>query len=465
LHTACNISPDSDFQTVSQFIKLFNQRSDALKEVETKLNAIKSEVQKNTAWPTNTFYTDMLVRLSKLKYAIPQSDVDSYGKYRSYVCTSLLTKSIQNMRSEIGALEWKYKRAEEVVSQINLLRSQGRYNDILRILKQNSDLAFLLAQYSELDQLSLTQQKMAINQALRNRNWPSAEFRIRELHLDNNFLNLNKIRPIKNQLVKSYEDTLLARVEAVSIQNATQLINTYKDAFENIDQLYADSAFNPVHKITFTSGSQSELTNRNQVLENRMNFLKHEKFPETAIESLYRSFSQAIHDNGIAKARAIVTHGKYYTGNNSKIKNLVAECDPTASKWLTQPKQYRKIYALPISTNLRGSNEYMVKINIQIKSEAQFPVYDVNVRLPREIAQHAGSRQWYDQITFNKKLLKNEGRFTISSPTAENDYEAQITPLQVNKTGDNVLEIRYKYDSFKVFEISIMAQKPIIKKN
>jgi hypothetical protein len=346
-----------------------------------------------------------------------------------------------------------------------MLKNQGRYNDILRILKQNPDLTFLRAQYSDLDQLSLTQQKMAINESLRNRRWSEAEFRIRDLHLDSNFLNMKDIRPIKDKLVRSYEDTLLARVEAVSIQNASQHIDAYKDAFENIDALYADSIFNPVHKITFTSGSQSELAQRNQVLENRMSFLKHEKFPETAIQSLYRSFSQAIHDNGVAKARAIVTHSKYYKGQDRKIKNLIAECDPTASKWITKPKQYRKIYALPITTNLNGNNEYMVKLNIQIKSEAKFPVYDVNVKLPREIARHASQKQWYDQITFNKKLLKNEGRFTISSPTEENDYEAQITPLQVNKTGDNVLEIRFKYNSFKVFEVSIMAQKPIIKKN
>jgi hypothetical protein len=68
-------------------------------------------------------------------------------------------------------------------------------------------------------------------------------------------------------------------------------------------------------------------------------------------------------------------------------------------------------------------------------------------------------------MTFNGKLLKNEGRFGITAPTSANDYECQITPLQVNKTGDNVLEVRFKHGSFDVFEVSLMAQKPIIKKN
>jgi hypothetical protein len=172
-----------------------------------------------------------------------------------------------------------------------------------------------------------------------------------------------------------------------------------------------------------------------------------------------------MHVQGVEKARAIVAHGRYYTGDKRKFKNLIAECDPGASKWITKPKLFRKIYAMPLSTNIGGSNKYMAKINIQIPTEAKFPVYDVNIKLPQEVARHAGSRQWYDTITFNKKILKNEGRFTITAPDPKNDYIAQITPLQVNKTGNNVLEIRFNYNAFKVLEISVMAQKPIIKKH
>jgi hypothetical protein len=62
-------------------------------------------------------------------------------------------------------------------------------------------------------------------------------------------------------------------------------------------------------------------------------------------------------------------------------------------------------------------------------------------------------------------VLKNEGRFTITAPDPDNDYIAQITPLQVNTTGNNIIEIRFDYNAFKVLEISVMAQKPIIKKN
>jgi hypothetical protein len=464
LHNICTISPDEDFTGVSKFINIFNKRSDSMRKVENDLKGIKEDVE-NISWPPNTFYPDTRVRLSQLRYSTPESDIESFGKYRSYACASLLNKSISNLRREINLLISQYSRAEQLVPHVNLLKNQGNYSEILRILKRNSDLSFLRYQYSDIDQLSLTQQKVAINQALINRAWVDAEARIRALYQDNNFLNLNKVNPIRNQLVREFEDTLLEQIESSSIQNATQFIDANKNNFENIDELYSDKSLSPVYQLTFTSATQSELVRRNQVLENRMSFLRHEKFPETAIETLYRSFSQAIHEDGVFKARAIVAHGKNYTGNNEKIKNLIGECDPNASKWLTQAKQYRKIYALPTTTNTKGENEYLVKVNIRIPSEAQFPVYDINVKLPREIARFAGERQWYERITFNNKLLKNEGRFSITSPTSENDYEAQITPLQVNKTGDNVLQIHFKYNSFKVFEVTVMAQKPIIKKN
>jgi hypothetical protein len=35
----------------------------------------------------------------------------------------------------------------------------------------------------------------------------------------------------------------------------------------------------------------------------------------------------------------------------------------------------------------------------------------------------------------------------------------------MDKAGRNILEIRFKYAGFRVFEISAMAQVPIIRKN
>jgi hypothetical protein len=106
-----------------------------------------------------------------------------------------------------------------------------------------------------------------------------------------------------------------------------------------------------------------------------------------------------------------------------------------------------------------------VRFNIDIPTNAVFPVYEVNIKLPKEVAQNASSAQWYDEITCNKVPLKNEGRFSIIAPTAANDYECQIAPVQMNKNQANVLEIVFRYNAFKVLQISVMVQNPIIKKN
>jgi len=231
-----------------------------------------------------------------------------------------------------------------------------------------------------------------------------------------------------------------------------------------VDSLYSNKAHYPVHTFTY-SPTPGKAAQNNKALADKMAYIRTQKFPETAIEALYRSLTDAMHQQGVEKARAVVTHGKYYSGSKKNIKNLIGECDPGASKWITKAKEYRKVFALPLSTNIGGDNQYMAKLNIRIPTDAKFPVYDINIRLPQEVARHAGSKQWYEKITFNGKLLKNEGRFTITAPDPNNDYIAQITPLQVNKTGNNVLEIRFSYNAFKVLEISVLAQKPIIKKN
>ncbi len=154
-----------------------------------------------------------------------------------------------------------------------------------------------------------------------------------------------------------------------------------------------------------------------------------------------------------------------YKGNDKQIASMVNECDPTIAKWIVRPKEYRRILALPVTTNKRGMNDYVFRIKLQIPSDAQFPVFDVNVKLPKEIAEAAKGDSWYDRITINNNLIKNEGRFRITAPLPDNNYESQITPVQMDKAGNNILEVRFKKAAFKVYEISAMAQVPIMKKN
>jgi hypothetical protein len=464
VYTASNISPESNVSEMNSFIETYNERAHALVEIKNQLKTLNTVLMTEVVWPNNTLYSNKRTDLSQIRSILPPSETNSFGKYKSYICVKELSNSIKATNNEIRSLDYKFQRAENLVPQINLLRHQGNFSEILRLLKQNSELTFLSAQYKEIDELSMTQHRQAISRSLRTNDFSTAENELRKFDQDNNFLNPKQIMPRKNKLVRAYEDSLVNKIETVSLRDAKNFIEANKMTVDLVDSLYVNPALHPAHVLTYGITPVSILTKNKQIAE-KMSFLRHHQFPETAIEALYRSFTDAVHIQGVEKARAIVVHGGYYQGEKKKFKNLVAECDPTASKWVTKPKDYRKLYALPVTTKLKGSNQYMVKINLQIPSQAKFPVYDINVKLPQEVARHAGSKQWYDTIYFNKKVLKNEGRFTITAPDPDNDYIAQITPLQVNKTGNNVIEIRFEYNAFKVLEISVMAQKPIIKKN
>jgi hypothetical protein len=464
LYAASNISPKTNLGEMSSFIETYNERAKSLEEVKVQLKTLNTALMTEIVWPTNSLYSNKRADLSKIKSKVPPSETNFFGTYKSYTCVKELSKSINSINNDIQSLDYKFQRAAILVPQINTLRQQGNFSEILRILKENSDLTFLSAQYKEIDELSMTQHRQAISRSLRANDFSTAENEVRKFDQDTNFLNPKQIMPQKNKLVRAYEDSLVNKIETVSLKNANDFIQANKTTFDLVDSLYSNPALYPAHVLIYGTTPVAVLSKNKQIAE-KMSYLRYHKFPETAIEALYRSFADAIHVQGVEKARAVVIHGGYYQGENSKFNNLVAECDPTASKWVTKPKDYRKLYALPITSNLKGSNQYMVKINLQIPSEAKFPVYDINVKLPQEVAKHSGSKQWYDTIYFNKKVLKNEGRFTITAPDPDNDYIAQITPLQVNTTGNNIIEIRFDYNAFKVLEISVMAQKPIIKKN
>ena len=237
------------------------------------------------------------------------------------------------------------------------------------------------------------------------------------------------------------------------------------NTLSNVETLYSNAAFTPIYNRTFSSVGQADLERKKLVLNNELTYLKEQYFPATAIKKLYADFVKNPEDDGVIKARAIAAHGDQYKGDDKQVKTWAAECNPWASKWITKAKDYRKLYALPVNNSQSASNEYVFRLNIRIPSDAKFPTFDINVKLPKEMAKDAASEQWYKSITLNKDPIKNEGYYTITAPSASNDYECQITPVRMRKDEDNILEIRFDNPKFKVYEVSIMAQKPIIKKN
>jgi len=463
-HTGSTVP--ANLKSATTFIENFNKRVDDIEQVSSELNQLKSEVKSSKSWPSNSYYSTVRSKLAKIRAKLPDRGTkSSFDKYSYSKSAKKINSAISNLKNEMNQLSKDYDRAGELVTRINRYKSSSKYRDIIKILKENSRLSFLRGQYSNVDELSLNKQKNIILSNLKQNRFAEVESGLRSLFNDNYFLNLRSAEQVKSKLIKSTEDTVKNRISRQSLKRANTFIKENYLKTTNVDYFYSNPAFSPLHDLTFTSGSTQRLNTYKQGLNKKLYDLKTETFPEKAIEGLYNLFTKDINSYGVQRARAIVIHGNNYTGTKKHIKNLVGECDPTASKWITKAKSYRKVYALPTTTNVSGDNEYLFKFNIKIKSEARFPVFDINIKLPKEIAKNAASKQWYEYIRMNGKVLKNEGRFRIVAPSPDNNYECQITPVQMAKDADNILEVKFKHPSMKVFEVSAMAQKPIIKKN
>ena len=465
LYQSAGLTTPAEYTTLAKFVKEFDLRSTTTFAVKDSLKVLKETVRNHNQMPSDDFFRGIAKKASLLQNSLPQPLDESFGKYSTF-------RSAENLNGEIAALSEdmsktleQYRTAEVLVPQLNSFKVQKDYSTMLGVLKQNTHLDFLIEKYRPLDKMSVEEQGNGIKTAITNQNWLLSEERLRKLHEDVNFLNPAEIYPVKTAVVEELEDTLYTKIDKVSRARINKFLEDNIGVLENVDSLYADSVFLPVYDVTFSSGSKKELLQRKADLVAHLAKMKSDEFPAKAIKLLYDQFTAKPNDNGVLKARAIVAHGNYYTAEDIKVKQRIAECDPWAAKWIVKPKDYRRVFAIPVSDSKKGKNKYVVRLYVDIPTEANFPVYDVNIKLPKEIAENAASEQWYEKITLNKKELKNEGRFVITAPSASNSYECQITPVQMNKGKGNILEISFYHSSFKVHNVSVMVQKPIIKKN
>lgn len=465
LYQAIGIPVPQEYVLLAKFVNDFNLKSKALLTLQDSLQKISEDIKNQPGMPSDDFFRNIVNRMIALEGLIPQALDQQYGKYITFACATSLNNEILNKRSSFGKLKNQYEMALSLVTQLNVFKSQNNYSAMLAILKQNLNLTFLIEKYKDLDKMSLDEQVKGIRASFAENLWQQAETGLTKLYNDVNFLNLSEIQPLKGQWVHNLEDTLYLKVEQLTRTKVNKFLEEKVNVLENVDSLYTDSVFLPAYNITFSSGGRNNLVQRKNNLIADLAKMKSNEFPSKAIKLLYEQFIKSPDDNGVLKCRAIVTHGNYYQGNDKEIKLRIAECNPLLAKAITRPKDYRRVFVLPISDNRAGKNKYVVRFNINIPTEAAFPVYDVNIKLPKEIAQNAASSQWYDEISLNKNPLKNEGRFTISAPSASNDYECQITPVQMKKDQTNILEVTFHANTFKVYMVSVMVQKPIIKKN
>lgn len=465
LYKTAMLQAPAEYTSLAHFVKEYNERSGALIAVEDSLKAIHATIDGEKNMPSDDFLPKIVKRAQAIKSRIPNPLDESFADYADYNCSENYNMNLANFTKQFEKDLANYQEASTIIPNLNTLKSQKDYSTMLGLLKQKPNLAFLYPKYEKLDMMSVQEQGIRIGDALKGLRWGEAEKLLTRLHTDNNFLKPSVILPIKREVVQEYEDSLYIRIDRYSRQRIDKFVKENYKTVENVDSLYTDSVFLPAYDVTFSSGSRGELIQRKNDLIAHLAKTKENQFPAKAITLLSKDFFNRPKDNGVLKARAVVTHGKYYKGDDKKIKRIIAECDPWRVKWIVKPKQYRRVLAVPVTDKRRGTNKYVVRMNIDIKTDAQFPVYDVNIKLPEVIAKNAGTQQWYDKITLNKKEVKIEGRVTLTAPTKANEFTCQITPVQMRKDKGNVLEITFLHKSFTVHPVSVMVQKPIIKKN
>lgn len=464
LYNVAGLPTPAEYTVLAKFVKDFDTNSKAIGAANDSLVAIRAFIAKEKEMPGDDFFKNVVKRAAAVQSNLPKPLDQSCGMYLQFRCAVDLNEKIKTVTESINSALSKFSEAEALVVQLNVLKAQSEYSTMLSMLINNPHLDFLLEKYRALDKMSIEEQGKKIEASLNSKNWPQSEKFLYSLHGDMNFLKPADILAMKAALVEELEDSLYTKIDRVSRIRITQFLEENVNTLDNVDSLYSDSVFVPVYDVKFSSGSKRELLQRKADLVAHLQQMRDNEFPVKAISLLYSQFISKPNDNGVFKARAIVAHGKYYKGDDKKVKARIAECDPMTSKWIVKPADYRRIFALPVTSKKRGVNKYVVRMYVDIPTEAEYPVYDVNIKLPKEIAENASTQQWYEAISLNKKLLKSEGRFSITAPSASNDYECQITPVQMNKGKANMLEITFNHSSFKVHPLSIMVQKPLIKK-
>lgn len=459
------IQPEENFKAVVAFKNRFNRNVTALENGQAEFETIQQEVKNYSNWPSSDFYGTIVRKMDNLSSNLPAAQTSEYGKYAGVKSVSILNGQVKSFNDKFGKAHSNYRRASVIAGDVNEMKANGDFRGILSLLKKNQDLDFLIRQYRGLDEASVKSQKEAILKAIQEGEYPTAENLLVDFHRDTDFLDMKGIASAKNKAVKELEKQFLETIETRTKEFVNSFMAANLTTLDSVDSLYQNQVWSPIYELTFTTGKEADLKKKNQSIADLLTKLKTITFPETAIEALYKDFVSDISNKGVEKARAIVSHGKYYRGSDKKIKTALTEVDPLVAKWIVKPVVYRKIFVTPETTVKGGTNQYRFRLNLIPETDAAFPVWDINIKLPAEIAKNAGQESWFESITVNGKPVKNEGRFTIEAPVASNDYTARITPIQTNKGKENILEVRFTHKSFKVHEVSVMVQVPLIKKN
>jgi hypothetical protein len=453
------------FDALVEMIKRFNKKASMFQQYKTYKKDLDNFLKTAPKWLPNTFYETATEKLKKMMDVLPTLFLADFRGFENYYCVSELQRGLRNGRRYTRRLERDYREANFIVGRLNELRTRKAYGEMLSLLKSNSELGFLIKHYKFLDLKYLGSKKNIIGIYLSSNNWESSEKAIIKLNRFNDFLAPSFIASKKKELINKFETELFTRVKNASIEKINSFVKTHLLDTENLKTLYSDSVFAPVYRLTFSIHGETTVEKRNNEISDYLEKIKYYSFPEKSVLALYQQILNNKNNNAVSKVRAIEFHSKYYRGKNRKVRNIIDEFNVNIAKLITRSTDYRKLFVVPVTNNKKGVNTYLFKVQLKIPTKAKFPVYEINIKLPEEIAKNADTQRWYDKILLNNTEIKNEGRIKIIAPSKNNNYECKITPVQMDKEEKNVLSIYFKFPSYKLYEVSVMAQKPLIRKN
>lgn len=412
---ACEMDLPADLSRFIRFVSRFNAGASAVGTFQGEADRIESESTWNR-WPGDSLYSSLLRRVKDATEGLPDPKTLGMETEKNFPSAVLLDRSTRAAHARAAALQHMYLQAEGAAL------------------------------------------------AIRRNDWSKAESGLKAIWEQRDSDDSGALVKQRNTILRLGEEEIHDRVLERSRLRAESYINSNALTVRDIPALYGDSAFTPIYTSRFSMGGVDLVSRRREGIRRQMNSLRDVTFPETAVTSLYRALQKADESTAAQFGLAIVEHGKLYKGEDAQVKGLVNEFNAAVPKTISRAKEYRKVFALPVRKSGRG-HEYLVRLRLRIPSDAKFPVYDVSIKLPEVVASGGRNERWYQSITINNKPIKNEGRFRITAPLRANNFESLISPVQTDKQGNNILELRFVHPEPRLFEISAMAQVPIIRKH
>jgi hypothetical protein len=215
-YRACDQEVGTELKEARDYAKEFNALAQKVKSAENIYETAYSAMEHKTPWPEDTYYPNLVASLDNAKFESPDNTIGKFERYKNLKITDLLSKGARSVTLKIDELELQYRKAADIVRQINTLRPQKDYRGIIHILRNNRDLDFVIAEYVDIDALLLKSQSDKIRERLDAKDWRGTESSLSDLQNDKDYLNLSQVAAKKLQTVQSMEELMYQTVKKLS---------------------------------------------------------------------------------------------------------------------------------------------------------------------------------------------------------------------------------------------------------